>query len=296
MRWSIIATTHNRAAELRRTLERLRTLQPAPDEILVCADGCTDETVPMLRASFPEVRLLENPRRLGSIPSRDRLLRTASGDLVLSLDDDSYPLETGLLAAAGRLFAADARLAVLWFPQRSEEFPASLQQTDFGPDQITASYTSSGAVLRRAAYLQLPGYATIFSHAYEEPDYGLQCVAADWRVRRHTQLTIRHHYSPLNRRESRTHHLHARNELWSILLRCPVSLVPFMIVRRAAGQFLYACRRGPGWVVREPLWWWAALRGVPAALRIRRPVTGAAYRRWLHLLRQPERFEAKGVA
>ena len=289
---SVIATTHNRRPDLEHTLLQLRRLTPAPAEVLICADGCTDGTVEMIRAQFPEVQVLQNAERLGSIPARDRLLRAARSDLVLSLDDDSYPVEPDFLSVAAQCFVDDPKLAVLWFPQRSEEFPASLLQADFGPDTTTATFSSSGAVLRRATYLGLPGYPPSFGHAYEEPDYSLQCIAAGWIVRRHTALTIRHHYSARNRNEIRTHHLHARNEAWSILLRCPMVALPLLLVRRAAGQFGYACRRGPCWIAREPLWWWQMIKGASAVWAQRRTVGWSAYCRWLRLLRHPEPITA----
>jgi GT2 family glycosyltransferase len=285
---SVMITTRNRAADLATTLRTLSTLSPALTEILITFDACTDDSRAVVAGLWPAARVFENPRSLGSIPSRDRMLRAARTDLVLSLDDDSYPLDLDFLAKVSDLFAADPKLAVLWFPQRSEEFPASLDQFHFGPDQLTGSFSSSGAVIRRSAYLSLPGYPALFGHAYEEPDFGLQCIAADWKVRLHTGLTIRHHYSTVNRNELRTHHLHARNEAWSVLLRCPSPWWPFVLLRRAAGQFAYAAKRGPSWIIREPQWWWRALFGAPRAWRDRNPVPWSAYRRWRRLLRHPE--------
>jgi len=49
-------TTKKRAADLRRTLAVLRQLNPAPLEILITADGCTDDTVEMLKAEMSENR------------------------------------------------------------------------------------------------------------------------------------------------------------------------------------------------------------------------------------------------
>ena len=37
---SVIITTRNRATDLRRTCEVVRQLRPAPNEVLVTADGC----------------------------------------------------------------------------------------------------------------------------------------------------------------------------------------------------------------------------------------------------------------
>jgi len=66
-------------------------LRPAPNEVLVTADGCTDGTVDMVADKFPEITLIANQPGIGSVASRDRMMREARGDLVLALDDDSYP-------------------------------------------------------------------------------------------------------------------------------------------------------------------------------------------------------------
>jgi GT2 family glycosyltransferase len=285
---SVIITTKNRSGELANTLQALRKLHTSPKEFLITLDRCTDDSREVVTSLWPSAKVSVNNPGKGSIPARDNMLRAASGELVLSLDDDSYPLDRDFFSKAAALFDADPKLAVLWFPQRSEEFPDSLDQSDFGPDQLTGSYSSSGAIIRRAAYLALPGYATDFGHAYEEPDFALQCLAAGWSVRQHTGLLIRHHYSGVNRNELRTHHLHARNEAWSVLLRCPSPWWPFVLLRRALGQLLYAAKRGPRWLVREPLWWWTALVGASAIWRQRAPVAWSAYRRWRQLLRRPE--------
>lgn len=289
---SVMITTRNRADDLARTLEALGGLRPPPDEILVTLDGCTDGSAELLRCSFPAVKVTVNAAAAGSVPSRDRMMRAAQGDLVLSLDDDSYPVESDFLVRATAIFARAPRLAVLAFPQRSDEFPASLTQSDFGPDQLIASYPSSGAILRREMYLRLAGYASLFGHMYEEPDFALQCVAAGLEVRLCTALTIRHHYSSRNRNEIRIHHLHARNEQWSVVMRCPAPWWPLVSFRRALGQLGYAVRRGPAWIVREPLWWLATLGGVGNAWRERRPVSWSAYQLWRQRLRAPEPISA----
>ena len=43
------------------------------------------------KLGVPEARLFVNKLRLGSVASRDRIMRAARGDLVLALDVDSYP-------------------------------------------------------------------------------------------------------------------------------------------------------------------------------------------------------------
>src|SRR2546430_12352261 len=88
---SVIITTRDRATDLQRTCDAVMQLRPAPNEVLVTADGCTDGTVDMVADKFPEITLIANQPGIGSVASRDRMMREARRDLVLALDDDSYP-------------------------------------------------------------------------------------------------------------------------------------------------------------------------------------------------------------
>ena len=322
MTFSVMITTKNRAADLSRTLQVLRELNPAPLEILITADGCTDDTLEMLKtemlpsevANQPgevvspleygidsigegdftgrelhgprktgNVKLIVNEVGRGSVASRDRMMREARGDLVLALDDDSYPEQLDCLHLLSSLFQLRPSLAVATFPQRTDEYPETLTQTNFGLEHLVRSFPNSGAMLRRSVYLQLPGFAPEFFHMYEEPDYALQCVAAGYEVLFTPIVTIRHHYSGAARSELRNHQRHCRNEFWSTVMRCPLPQMPLLVIYRVCSQFRFACTRGMGWVIREPLWWWQAVRGIPICLKKRNPVTWQGYKKWLRL-------------
>jgi GT2 family glycosyltransferase len=278
---SIMITTRNRAGDLKRTLQKLGQLSPSPSEILITADGCTDDTVQVVKSEAPNAKLIVNGQGRGSVASRDRMMREATGDLIFALDDDSYPEQLDCLARMVPRFEQNPRLAILHFPQRSDEYPETLTQTDFGPERATRSFANSGAVLRRSVYLQLPGFEHHFFHMYEEPDYVLQCVAAGYDVLFSPVITIRHHWSGQTRNEVRNHQRHARNEFWSTLQRCPFPGALLMLSWRVFSEFRYACKRGLGWVVREPVWWWQALAGIPYCLKNRQPVSWAGYKKWL---------------
>jgi GT2 family glycosyltransferase len=287
LRVAVMITTHNRRAELERTCAVLERLEPAPDEILVFADACTDGTNELLAGKGAPYRVWKSAARRGSIPNRDEMLRAATAEIVLSLDDDSHPLETDAIARIRALFEASPGLAVASFPQRTDEFPETLSAESFGPRLRIGSYASSSVALRRADYLELGGYETLFGHSYEEPDYALRCLAAGRGVQFEPALTVRHYFTGAQRNEIRNHHLHARNEHWSVLMRCPFPWWPLVAGYRAVRQLGYAWKRGGRWVLREPLWWWAALRGVPRALARRAPVAWPQYLAWMRLLGKP---------
>jgi GT2 family glycosyltransferase len=275
--------TRNRLGDLERTSQVLKNLNPAPNELLITADGCSDGTIEFVRSELPEAKLIVNNRGLGSVASRGRMMHEARGDLVLALDDDSYPEQLDCIARIIPIFEQRAQLAVLHFPQRTDEYPQTLTQTELGSDHLARSFANSGAVLRRSMYLQLPGFESRFFHMYEEPDYALQCVAAGYEVVFSPVVTIRHHYSGQSRDEIRIHHRQARNEFWSTLMRCPLPFALAVLAWRVFSQFRYACTRGWSWVVREPGWWAEALSGVPYFTRKRKAVSWEAYKRWLSL-------------
>jgi len=284
---AVSIATHNRLSELRRTLGIIASLTPQPDELLICADGCDDGTAQFVRAEFPHATLIEHPQPRGSIASRIELMKSAKSDIVISLDDDSYPTDHDFITRVRALFTALPHIAVASFPQRTDEFPGTLSVAGFGPSRYVANYVNAAAAFRRAVYLELEGWPPEFEHAYDESDYSLQCLAAGYAVYYETGIAIRHHFTSLKRNEIRTHHRHARNEQWSAWRRCPAPGVILVSLYRAATQFGYAVKRGPAWVIREPVWWLMALRGLPAALQKRKPVPARIYRQWLRLIRHP---------
>ena len=119
--FTIMITTHDRCTDLRRACAALTALAPPPDEVLICADGCADDTVAMVGREFPGFVLLANAERQGSVASRDRMLRLASSHIVISLDDDSYPIDRDFLARVGQVLAQHPEAAVISFPEIRDE-------------------------------------------------------------------------------------------------------------------------------------------------------------------------------
>ena len=151
MKVSVMITSRNRSADLRRTLDRLARMSPPADEIVVTADGCSDDTVAMMRSDFPQCSLLVNDACRGSIFSRDQMLRAASGELVLSLDDDSYPVADDFFGKLRPVFVAHPEAAVITFPELRDDgsfVPAS--KSPQTPGHYVSAYPNGAAAMRRA--------------------------------------------------------------------------------------------------------------------------------------------------
>lgn len=106
---SVVIPTHNRRTALLQCLDALaRQDYPAARlEVLVVADGCTDDTIAALSGySFPAaLRILQQPGA-GAAAARNRGAGAARGDLLLFLDDDVIA-SVGLVNAHVEAHAVD---------------------------------------------------------------------------------------------------------------------------------------------------------------------------------------------
>jgi glycosyltransferase involved in cell wall biosynthesis len=294
MTFAIMITTRNRCEELRRTLAKVQELQPEPNEILICADGCTDNTNEMVRSEFPHCILIANEQARGSVFSRDRLLRLANSDIVLSLDDDSYPIDSDFLSRLATAFEVRTEAAVITFVElRGESASSAGPAADLSKGQYVSAYPNCAAAMRRDVYLRSQGFPIFFDHMYEELDFALQCYAQGHGVWYEPGLRVRHHLISARHQSVSRHHLNARNELWSVGLRCPWPWLPGVAAYRIFRQLIFAASQGLGWVIREPQWWVLAMAGWGEVAKERRPVPWRVYRGWLQLNRQPIQNETK---
>ncbi len=102
---TVIVPTHDRPESLTRLLRSLAADgKSVPYEVLVVADGCTDETAHVVAAGeFPfPVRVLEQRPARGPAIARNLGAAEARGDILLFIDDDIEPFGD-VVAEHGRL-------------------------------------------------------------------------------------------------------------------------------------------------------------------------------------------------
>ena len=285
--------THNRLADIRRTLDALAGLEPQADEIIVAADGCADGTVEWIRATYPGITLVVHEIAQGCIPSRNEIFAMVKSDILFTLDDDSYPIERDAVACVRALFEKNPRLGAADFPQVTDEKPETLDWTleQFGHAHFRGFFVSAAAAFRTRLFREAGGYTGMFFHMYEEPDFCVRILAAGWQVRFEPAFRVRHHWSGTGRSEVRNHHRHSRNEMWGVLMRCPLPWLPFVAGFRAFRQMCYAAKRG--WLLQEPKWWLLTVKGLADCIRQRKPLPWRAYKGWMDLIREPHDDEAK---
>jgi GT2 family glycosyltransferase len=268
---TVVVATRDRRDELRRTLEHLEGLSPAPP-VVVVDNGSTDGTVEAVRAGFPGVQLIEQGRNLGCAARNVGVARARTPYVAFS-DDDSW-WEQGALEAAADAFDAHPRLglvaaAVLVGPEgRADPVNADLAQSPLPADEDlpgprVLGFLACAAVVRRSAFVQAGGFDPLLFFGGEEALLAQDLAALGWGVCHLPRVRAHHHPSPLRPPSAWRRRLEARNALLTAWLRRR----PGVALHRTA----HAARRS----LRDPDSRAAlagALRLLPAAVAARRPL------------------------
>ncbi|WP_394729432.1 glycosyltransferase family 2 protein [Altererythrobacter sp. GH1-8] len=285
---SIVIPTHNRQDDLMATLEQLSTLSPAADEIIIFLDGCNDGSKELLEERYPEIVVLTSDAPQGSIPTRDTAFRLAKGDLIVSLDDDSYPLREDFVIRLIDLADKHPEVGAFAFREvRPNERVPALSNTEVPQRAWIATYPNCAGAIRKSIYGEITSYPRFFSHAYAEPDFCLQTYGAGYGVLYVPEIEVCHRFTHVNRNMKARHYKNARNEFWSVVMRCPFPHVLWVGAYRMIRQILFGASKGWGWLKDEPKWVAEAFLRIREPLSHRRPVEWSTYWRWMRMARNP---------
>ncbi len=84
--------TYNGAAYIKKQLDSILTQTQMVDEIVICDDGSTDNTISIIRDyqnNYPNlIHLYQNEQQLGSTKNMEKCLGLVKGDIVFLADQD----------------------------------------------------------------------------------------------------------------------------------------------------------------------------------------------------------------
>ena len=89
MKVSVVILAWNSASTIEACLDSLPAGLTVSHEVIVVDNGSRDQTVSLLRGRFPHVRIIANRKNLGVAPARNQGIRSAQGEYILILDDDT---------------------------------------------------------------------------------------------------------------------------------------------------------------------------------------------------------------
>lgn len=108
--------TYNGAKYLDQQLNSFLGQERLPDELVVCDDGSSDDTISILEAFSNKapfsVRVLRNPSNLGHIKNFEKALSLCTGDLIFLSDQDDVWYPNKIIKMANHM-ATDASVMVL---------------------------------------------------------------------------------------------------------------------------------------------------------------------------------------
>ncbi len=277
---SVVIITRDRRDDLLRTLERLRPLVHSGEiaELIVVDNASTDGTAAAVRERMPGARLLVQPRNLGAV-GRTVGVEASRSPVVAFADDDSW-WDAGALSAAARLFGQHDALGLVHGrlvvePAGTDD--AACAQLATGPQHpglpgpSIMGHLGCGAVVRRAAYLEVGGYSAVLGFGGEEALLALDLAAHGW-AQCYVDTIVAHHAPSSSREDWPTRWaLYRRNDTLTALMR-----LPGRTALRETAQLVRQAVADP--VVRRQMPQF--LRRLPAALRRRRRVDDEVWQQW----------------
>jgi GT2 family glycosyltransferase len=269
-RITVVLITHNRRAELARTLGHLAALPEQP-AVIVVDNGSDDGTAAYVRSQYPDVALIAARRNLGAV-GRNVALRLVTTPYAAFCDDDTW-WEPGSLALAADALDANpdvaavtARIVVEPSGEDDPIVPELAHSPVVGraglPGPALLSIMAGASVLRTDAFRAAGGFSPRLWLGGEEELLCTDLITAGYWLCYLPWATVHHQASPA-RDATLRRLLGIRNTLWFTWLRRP----PWSALQRTAELARTVPRDAAS--ARA---FWAALRGLPWVLRERRPV------------------------
>jgi GT2 family glycosyltransferase len=227
---SVVVLTHNRSAEVRRTLERMLALPEKP-AIVVVDNASFDDTPSLVKKDFPQVTLVPLRENIGAA-ARNIGVQRVQTPYVAFCDDDTW-WEEGALAKAVELMNTYHDVAVLCArvlvgpDEREDPACADMARSPLPathlPGPALLGFLAGASVMRRHAFMDAGGYEPKFFIGGEEALLTLDLAAKGWKIVYAPQLVV-HHYPSAWRDSKGRKKLLIRNSLWVTWLRLPLML------------------------------------------------------------------------
>ena len=276
---SIGITTKDRWTDLRTTLRRLIEFGLGHLSLLVIDDG-SSTSCPFSTDIWPGRFELERfVPSAGLIAQRNRLARKVGTKYLLSLDDDSYPVQ-GSLAEAIHFCEQKPDLLCLSFPIYNPVQKAYQSRSISEQPYLVRSFIGCGHLMNIPFFCELGGYREELIHQGEEVDLAARGFQRDFRCFHFPGLTIHHTASNQSRNWERMDYFGSRNSLlwndWFV----PPSLRLYQQCRTFVGRSWLFLK-----VKRSALWTGqlAALEATRKFKRFRRPLSKRQYKLWRQL-------------
>lgn len=292
---SVIVPNYNGVRHLPIVLDALRRQTFRDFEVIVVDDASQDESVALVEANYPDVRLIVNRRNVGFVRCCNTGAAAARGHMIILLNNDTEPEPTWLeelvktfvaypraAMVASKLLLFDRRdtlhttgdmLGVDGIPRNRGVWERDEGQYDAA--QVIFSGCGGATAYRREVWEALGGFDEDFWMYLEDVDFGFRARLAGWEAVFAPRARVYHHLSASGGDALASYYV-GRNTIWLIAKNMPRSLLRRNALAILCSQLaitLDALRHWRGEAARARLrGQLAGLIGLPQQLQKRRTI------------------------
>jgi GT2 family glycosyltransferase len=277
-------TTRNRPESLAACLASMGLIAHLDPEVLVFDDGSEPPAAEQGAAGV--ARVIRDATSPGTTVGRNRLVREASSEFVLLLDDDARLIDARSIDEGIDVLRADETIGAVGFAQAEADgrpWPAAMQPSVVQVPCLVPSFIGFAHLVRRDRFLAVGGYREVLGFYGEEKEFCLRLLDAGWHTVYLPQALVAHVIDPRSRDRQRYLRLVARNDCLNSLLNDPFRRLVWMLPARYALYF----RMRRGWKIRDPWGGLGLLRDLlvllPGVWKARRPVSRDTLKEWRSL-------------
>lgn len=281
MKTSIVVLTYNRPQCLVRQLERLRELYREVGaerlELLVVDNASSNYELQPHIDAYPEFTFIRNSENIGAV-GRNSGMAAASGDIVITLDDDVFGVSAADLVALTELFMVEPQVAAVCFKVVDADSGDLINwchrhdKQRYQNERFLTYEISEGAVaLRKNALEQVGLYPADYFISHEGIDLALRLLNHGYQVIYLPQVVVSHEHAVEGRPSWRRYYYDTRNLVWLAVRYYDLELFMKRCLLQLCALAVYAIRdRHPGAFLRGL---WAGVTGIGSRWQLRQPVT-----------------------
>ena len=277
MKVSICILTYNRVKILKDLLHSLSSIQYSPYEIIVVDNNSTDNTKAMIKENFSYIKYFRTKKNIG-VGARNIGLANATGECIITLDDDIVGLNDSNLKTLIDIFSSRPEIGAVCFKIRDMETDSisnwchHLKKEDYCDREFFTDEITEGAVAFRDEAIKKAGmYPTFFFISYEGVDLLCRMLNHGYRTIYSPDIEVRHHTHPSGRQNWRRYYYDTRNQIWFVARNFPFLWGLKYLLRGLSAMLFYSLRDG------YFIYWikglWHGLKKLPEIMNARSKLT-----------------------
>lgn len=205
---TVLIVTHNRLAFLQHVVKQIELQLRPGDELLVIDDGSVPPVSHADLGTPDLLRLVCHSESLGYIVRRNEGFQSASNEIVLQLDDDSWPVTKDAFGKAEAICQQFPSVGAFALPVHYHHGKAidecGRPDPRWQSEHLSAetAFMGCAGLLRRSAFLAAGGYPLYCSHGFEETVLCTRILAKRIDVRMNSEIRIIHGHEQLSLQKS----------------------------------------------------------------------------------------------